>query len=373
MSKFNRSLLFNLDPETAHDLTLRLLKKSGRLPMRWILQILFAAPRKPVEAFGLTFPNPIGLAAGYDKDAVALRGLAALGFGHIEVGTVTPLAQEGNPKPRIFRLPEDGAIINRMGFPSNGANAVVRALEKYGSCRYAESKKKRRVITTRNIFRRKVSTTAVGKRTLIGVSLGKNKNTPNEEAVLDYLSLLELFAPCADYLTVNVSSPNTVGLRQLQARDALEDLLSELDYQRKLEQKELRKHLPLLVKLSPDLDDAELDAALDAILRTGMDGVIATNTTLARDEGLDSVHRAESGGLSGAPLRSRSEAALRQIVKIVDGKIPVVSVGGIMTPDDVKKRLDMGAALVQLYTGLIYAGPGLVRQTMKALARESSV
>ena len=202
---------------------------------------------------------------------------------------------------------------------------------------------------------------------ILGVNIGKNKTTPNEEAVLDYLSLLEVFAPCADYLAINVSSPNTEGLRDLQDRNALEELLSQLNIQRKFEQKTLRKKLPLLVKISPDLSDAELDDALDVILSTGMDGIIATNTTISRTEGLDSAHRAESGGLSGSPLKSASEAALRQIVKKVDGKIPVISSGGIMSPDDAKRRLDMGATLVQVYTGLIYRGPGLVKEIVKSL------
>lgn len=176
-----------------------------------------------------------------------------------------------------------------------------------------------------------------------------------------------MLAPCADYLTINVSSPNTEGLRDLQGRKALEDLLTQLDYQRKIEQKKLQKNLPLLVKLSPDLSDAELDDAIDVILSTGMDGIIATNTTIARDKGLDSVHRAESGGLSGSPLASTSEAALGQIVKKLDGKIPVVSAGGIMSPDDAKRRLDMGATLVQVYTGLIYNGPGFVKEIIRSL------
>jgi dihydroorotate dehydrogenase len=201
---------------------------------------------------------------------------------------------------------------------------------------------------------------------IVGVNLGKNKSTPNEQAVFDYLTLLQDFAPHADYLTINVSSPNTLGLRQLQGRDALEGLLTQLHVQRKHEEARLEKRLPLLVKLAPDLTDAELDDALDVILRAGMDGVIATNTTLAR-EGLRSARAGESGGLSGGPLRARSEAMLGKIVARLEGKIPVVSAGGIMSPEDAKRRLDMGAALVQVYTGLVYAGPGLVKQIVRAL------
>lgn len=366
MYKSIRSLLFKLDPEKAHVLTLDALNNTRYIfGAQWLLKQIFKAPPKPVEAFGLIFPNPVGLAAGYDKNAAAVRGLSTLGFGHIEIGTVTPMAQFGNPQPRVFRLPEDEAIINRMGFPSQGSAKVVKNLDKIGHCKYP-ARKSSRVINLRRFFpegKPKRQNTAM----ILGVNIGKNKTTPNKEAVLDYLSLLELFAPCADYLAINVSSPNTEGLRDLQNSKALEELLTQLDYQRKLEQKRLRKKLPLLVKLSPDLSDADLDDALDVILATNMDGVIATNTTLARDIGLDSAKKAESGGLSGSPLRVASEAVLRQIVKKVDGKIPVVSSGGIMTPEDAKRRLEMGATLVQIYTGLIYEGPGLVKEIVKSL------
>ena len=357
-------LLFKLNPEDIHALSLDALNNTRYIfGAQWLLKQIFSAPPKPVEVFGLTFPNPVGLAAGFDKNAAALRGLSILGFGHIEIGTVTPLPQSGNPEPRVFRLPEDEAIINRMGFPSKGATKVVKALSKLGYCKYA-SKKSSRVINLRRFFpeidrRRKSSM-------ILGVNIGKNKTTPNKEAVLDYLSLLELFAPCADYLTINVSSPNTEGLRDLQGRAALEELLTQLDYQRNFEQKTLRKKIPLLVKLSPDLPDAELDDALDVLLATNMDGIIATNTTLARER-LKSVHRTESGGLSGSPLRSTSEAALSRILKRVNGKIPIISAGGIMTPDDAKRRLDMGATLVQIYTGLVYQGPGFVKEIVKSL------
>jgi dihydroorotate dehydrogenase len=198
---------------------------------------------------------------------------------------------------------------------------------------------------------------------VLGVNIGKNKSTPNEEAVLDYLSLLQIFAPLADYIAINISSPNTVGLRQLQGRDALEALLTQLDIQRKMEEKQLEKHVPLLVKLAPDLSEAELDDAVDVILSTHMDGIIATNTTLAR-EGLTSRHREETGGLSGSPLRVRSEAVLSHLVKQVDGRIPIVSVGGIMSPEDARRRFDLGATLIQLYTGLVYQGPGLVKKIL---------
>lgn len=347
-----RPMLFRIEPERVHALTLGTLRVAQRVPaVLSILKLIYATRAKPVQAFGLTFQNPVGLAAGYDKDALAVRGLGALGFGHVEVGTVTPLPQAGNPKPRVFRLPEDEALINRMGFPSRGSNYVRKRLTP-----------RPKITPFEYALRRRLPKSDL----IVGVNLGKNKDTPNEQAVLDYLSLLQVLAPVANYLTINVSSPNTVGLRQLQGREALEGLLTQLHVQRKMEETRLEKRLPLLVKLAPDLNDAELDDALDVILRTGMDGVIATNTTLARD-GVRSRLAEETGGLSGRPLSVRSEAMLAKVVYRVDGKIPVVSVGGIMSPEDAKRRLDMGATLVQLYTGLIYRGPGLVKKIVRAL------
>ena len=338
MYKLLRSLLFRLDPETAHKLTLQLIRTAGMFPPSYLLlKLLYWAPRRPVQAFGISFRNPVGLAAGYDKDALAIRGLSALGFGHVEVGTVTPQPQPGNPRPRLFRLVEDQAIINRMGFPGMGSEVMLENLQQAQKGRFLRPK------------------------TVIGVNIGRNKDTPNEQAILDYLSLLQIFAPHAGYLAINISSPNTVGLRQLQGRTALEGLLSQLDIQRSMEERMLNKRVPLLVKLAPDLSESELDDAVDVILRTHMDGIIATNTTLARG-GLTSKHRGETGGLSGSPLRARSEAVLCQIVKRVNGKIPVVSVGGIMTPQDAQKRLDLGATLIQVYTGMVYQGPGLIKK-----------
>jgi dihydroorotate dehydrogenase len=333
-----RPLLFKLDPETAHHLTLQLIRLAGIFPpFYWLIQAMYAAPENPVDVFGLHFSNPVGLAAGYDKDGIAFRGLSALGFGHIEIGTVTPHPQEGNPKPRVFRLVEDRAVINRMGFPGRGADYVAKQL-----------KKKK----TRN--------------PILGINLGKNKDTPLEDATGDYVTLLRRFMPLADYLAINVSSPNTVGLRRLQGGEMLEVLLKEIARERVNFASSHGGNIPILVKLAPDLIDEELDDALDVILRTGMDGVIATNTTLGR-EGLRSKHREESGGLSGEPLRARSEAVLRLLVKKLNGRLPVVSVGGIMNPTDAQARLDAGAALVQVYTGLVYTGPGLVKQIVSRL------
>ncbi len=367
MYPFFRRYLFSLDAERAHQLTLTALRVAGALsPARWLLQAVYSGPARPVSAFGLTFKNPVGLAAGYDKDAVAVRGLAALGFGHIEVGTVTPLPQPGNPKPRVFRLIEDEAVINRLGFPSRGSAFVQKKLNP----------------GPKGSWMMDMVGTAPGRKPgydahslrrtagcIIGVNIGRNKHTPNEQAVLDYLELLQNFAPYADYLTINVSSPNTPGLRDLQAPKQLEELLTQLHAQRLLEQEQIKRHLRLLVKLSPDLTDAELADAVDVIIKTHMDAIIVTNTTVSR-EGLRSPAGHEEGGLSGLPLRERSEAALRRVVQRVAGAIPVVSVGGIAGPDDVKRRLDMGAALVQIYSGLVYRGPGLVKQIVRALDKE---
>jgi dihydroorotate dehydrogenase len=336
MYPFFRSILFRLEPETAHQLTLQALRVAGSFRLsNWFLRQLYRVPSKPVQAFGLTFKNPVGLAAGYDKDGVAIRGLAALGFGHVEIGTVTPRPQPGNPRPRLFRLVEDEGVINRLGFPGKGADFVsMRLLPHF-----------------------------VGRNDMIlGVNLGKNKDTPLEEAAQDYIELMRCFVFQADYLAINISSPNTVGLRRLQGRDMLEQLLGAIRRERALNQR--GGNSPILVKLSPDLNDEEIEDAVGVILDNGMDGIIATNTTLAR-EGLRSKYRDETGGLSGTPLTAGSEAVLRQVVKLVDGKVPIISVGGIMSAEDAKKRLACGASLVQVYTGLVYRGPKLVQEIVK--------
>ncbi|MCI0521380.1 MAG: quinone-dependent dihydroorotate dehydrogenase [Chloroflexi bacterium] len=335
-----RPLLFRLEPEHAHNLTMALMRLAGRLPPAGaLLRAVFRAPQQPVEAFGLRFHNPIGLAAGYDKDGVGWRGLACLGFGHIEVGTVTLRAQEGNPKPRVFRLVEDQGVINRMGFPGRGARFVRRQL--------------------------------LGARPgglVLGVNLGKNKDTPLDHAAEDYLALMDVFAPLADYLTINVSSPNTVGLRRLQARRALEALLGQVGARREKWSAALRRRLPVLVKLAPDLVEAELEDALQAITGAGMDGVIAANTTIRRD-GLRSANADQAGGLSGAPLARRSTAMIAEIVRLSGGRLPVVGAGGVMNAQDAREKLDAGACLVQVYTGLVYGGPGLVKAILTELQK----
>jgi dihydroorotate dehydrogenase len=352
-----RPYLFRLDPERAHALTLRALRIAGNITLtRKILENLYKAPAKPVKAFGLTFKNPVGIAAGYDKDGTAIRGLSALGFGHVEIGTVTPKPQPGNPSPRIFRLVEDEAVINRMGFPSLGTERVQMELNPALQMSFAE-----RILG----FDPRLRGFTRLSDAMLGVNLGKNKDTPNEEAALDYVALLQNFGRYADFLTINVSSPNTAGLRDLQSRAALESLLTHLHQQRVIEQNYHEKPIPILVKLSPDLSTQELDDAIEAILRCKMDGIIVTNTTLAR-EGVRSSLRGETGGLSGAPLKARSEAVLHQTIKFVNGAVPIVSVGGIMNPDDAKKRLDMGATLIQIYTGLIYRGPALAQEILRS-------
>ena len=356
-----RSLLFRLDPESAHRLTLQAIRIAGNFPLsNWYLTQHYKSPPKPVQAFGLTFKNPIGLAAGYDKDGVAIKGLAALGFGHLEVGTVTPRPQPGNARPRVFRLLEDEAVINRMGFPGKGAEFVAMSLRGALKGRRGNLLPNAKIASIKNTLRNDI---------IIGVNFGKNKDTPLESVAEDYTSLMKTFASLADYLTINISSPNTVGLRRLQGREMLEQLLGAIHKERDtyltpgLSPEMRGEFLPILVKLSPDLNNEELDNSIGVILDKGMDGIIATNTTLARD-GLRSKQKGEAGGLSGSPLKIRSEAVLRQVAKNVDGKIPIVSVGGIMNPDDAKRRFDLGATLIQLYTGLVYEGPGLVKKIL---------
>jgi dihydroorotate dehydrogenase len=339
MYQLLRPILFQLDPERAHNLTLTLLRAVGRSStLRAIVKRIYTPQKtKPVHAFGLTFPNPIGLAAGYDKDGLAWRGLACLGFGHIEVGTVTPRPQPGNPRPRLFRLPEDQALINRLGFPSRGSDFVASHLG--------------------------------GKRpgsAVLGVNMGKNMDTPLNEAATDYVDLMEKFAPLADYLVINVSSPNTIGLRRLQARQALEELLTRLVAKRGELSKKIGKTIPLLVKLAPDLSDEELDDALEAILGANLEGVVATNTTVHR-QGLGSQFAREAGGLSGAPLAQRSTEMVRYISARTQDSLPIIAAGGVMTAASARQKLDAGASLVQIYTGMVYQGPGIVKKIVQQL------
>jgi len=333
MYKSLRPLIFLNDPEQAHHATINLLALGGSLALgRGIICAMFPVQHNgsEVKAFGLTFPNPLGMAAGYDKEGTAWRGLACLGFGHVELGTVTPRPQSGNPKPRVFRLVEDEAVINRMGFPGNGAESMLRHLNH-----------------------------PKPKGLVLGVNIGKNKSTPLESAAEDYVTLVGAFAEKADYLAVNISSPNTPGLRTLQQRVALEALLNPVAAERSAQVKALNKPVPVLVKLAPDLSDQELDAALEAIRSAGMDGVIIGNTTTSRER-LVSSKSGQEGGLSGKPLNDLNTAMIKKVFTRTGGSIPIVASGGVMCAADAQRKLDAGAVLVQLYTGLIYEGPGLV-------------
>ena len=340
MYQLIRPILFRIDPEYAHQFSLLLMKIGGGSNiLRALIEWMYRAPQESVNVFGLTFPNPIGIAAGFDKDGLAWKGLTCLGFGHIEIGTVTPQPQSGNPKPRLLRLVEDQALINRMGFPGKGAEFVKKQLSGWRP-----------------------------EGVILGINLGVNKGTPIDQAAEDYQQLINTFASLAHYLVINISSPNTVGLRRLQAKDILDDLLSDLNQVRKDQQFLLDRPVPLIVKLAPDLTDLELDDALEVILDRGIDGVIATNTTVTRLNLISTISD-EEGGLSGAPLRCASTEIVRKIFQRTQGQLPIIGVGGVMNVDDVKEKLDAGAALVQIYTGLVYEGPGLGQRINRGLSR----
>jgi len=341
-----RPLLFQLDPERAHQLTLRLLS----LPIaptlaRWFD---FSDPRLAVSAFGLTFRNPVGLAAGYDKNGLALRGLAGLGFGHIEAGTVTRQPQIGNPRPRVFRLPADEALINRMGFPNEG---VATLLDLAGLRQPSPWQK--------------LPQDLPGLSCRLGINIGKSKDTLLGRAADDYVSLLTQVGPRADYVAINVSSPNTPGLRQLQTKEFVNELLRQIAAARAA----LPRRVPILIKIAPDLSWPELDNIVDAVIANGLDGLIAANTTLSR-EGLRSRPAlcAETGGLSGQPLRARSTDIIRYLHQHTEGALPIIGVGGINSAAAALEKLDAGATLVQVYTGLIYEGPGLVAAINRGIA-----
>jgi len=334
---FARPFLFALDPETAHELTFANLDRAARIG---VAQLLGAhLPATPVNVMGIEFPNPVGLAAGLDKNALHLAGLATLGFGYLEAGTVTPRPQPGNPKPRMFRLPQAQALINRLGFNNGGVEQFVA-----------------------NMQRTKF-------RGVLGVNIGKNFDTPNDRAADDYLNCLRAVHPYASYVAINISSPNTKGLRDLQQEDALKGLLTAIKREQELLAQKHGRHVPVAVKIAPDLTDDAVRgiARLLALLR--LDGVIATNTTIGRDGVIGLPHADEGGGLSGAPLRARSTAVIATLAKALDGALPIIGVGGILSGDDAREKIAAGAALVQIYTGLIYRGPALVAECVRALAR----
>lgn len=330
-----RPLLFLNGAETAHNLTLRALRNAERIGINPWKQAFY--DRQPVTVMGLTFPSRVGLAAGMDKDGECIDGFGALGFGFLELGTVTPRPQPGNPKPRLFRIPSKQAIINRMGFNNKGAAHLVEQIQR---ARF---------------------------RGIIGVNIGKNKDTPLENAHEDYLACLTQVYGCADYIAVNVSSPNTAGLRSLQAADYLRRLLELLLQQRSILQQEHQRFVPIAVKLAPDLSDDELASIVGVLNESGIDGVIATNTTISKDEVASLPHGNEQGGLSGRPLTQQAQQILYAVRSLLSSTIPVIAVGGIMNGTDAQERVKAGAALVQLYTGLIYRGPQLVREVNEAI------
>jgi len=334
-----RPLLFRLDPETAHHLTLRGLKAAQTLGLNGL--VAQRPPDDPRSVMGLTFPNPVGLAAGLDKNGECIAGLAALGFGFIEIGTVTPLPQPGNPRPRLFRLPGAQGIINRMGFNNHGVDALVE------NVKHADFKG------------------------ILGINIGKNAATPIEKAADDYLICLRKVYAHASYVTVNISSPNTKNLRQLQGGDELDALLAQLKAEQEKLARQHDKYTPLAVKIAPDLDAEQIKNIAALLVKHRIDGVIATNTTLSR-EGVENLpHGSETGGLSGAPVRDRSTAVIRALAAELQGALPIIGAGGILSGADAAEKIAAGASLVQLYSGLIYRGPTLVGECCAALRAHS--
>ncbi|MEO8805636.1 MAG: quinone-dependent dihydroorotate dehydrogenase [Burkholderiaceae bacterium] len=334
-----RPFLFGLDPEHAHELTLGALARLQNTPM----QCLWAQPRvdDPVTVAGLKFPNRIGLAAGLDKNGRCIDGLGAMGFGFIEVGTVTPKAQPGNPKPRMFRLPAANALINRLGFNNDGLAAFLANVQKAK-------------------FRARGG--------ILGLNIGKNAATPIERAVDDYLLCLDGVYPHADYVTVNISSPNTKNLRDLQSDAALAALLAAVQERKAQLAKQHGRSVPIFVKIAPDLDASQVDAVAAILKRHGIDGVIATNTTIARDAVKHLQHGAEVGGLSGAPVFEASNRVIARLRAALGSAYPIIGVGGVLSGADARAKIAAGADLVQIYTGFIYRGPGLVSEAARALA-----
>jgi dihydroorotate dehydrogenase len=336
MYNLARQLLFKLSPETSHDLSIDLIGAGGRLGLNSLFN---KAPVKlPVNVMGLEFPNPVGLAAGLDKNGAAIDGFAQLGFGFVEIGTVTPRPQPGNPKPRIFRLPHAEGIINRMGFNNLGVDNLVSRVQ---AAKYSG---------------------------ILGINIGKNFDTPVERAVDDYLICLDKVYAHASYVTVNVSSPNTPGLRSLQFGDSLKQLLEALQLRQQALTAIHGKRVPLAIKIAPDMSDEETVLVAAALLESGMDAVIATNTTLSRVgvEGLP--HADEAGGLSGAPVREQSTHIVKVLAAELGGKLPIIAAGGITEGKHAAEKIAAGASLVQIYSGFIYKGPALIRESVDAIA-----
>ena len=337
-----RPFLFGLDAETAHELTMASLARTQHTP----LSLAYCNTRidDPIELAGLKFANRVGLAAGLDKNAHCIDGLAAMGFGFVEVGTVTPKAQSGNPKPRMFRLPEANALINRLGFNNDGLDTFIT-----------------------NVQKTKVRQPNSKTPLILGLNIGKNASTPIENAVDDYLICLDGVYPHADYVTVNISSPNTKNLRALQSDEALDALLSAIAKRRDKLVKQHGKRVPIFVKIAPDLDEAQVDVIAATLKRHGMDGVVATNTTLARDAVKGMRHAGEAGGLSGSPVLAASNRVISQLRAALGNGFPIIGVGGIMSGADAVSKIKAGADVVQIYTGLIYKGPELIKDVANAI------
>ena len=330
-----QKLLFTQDAEWSHDFTINWLKRTQNSLLNCVYKQNLTD--KPVKAFGLTFKNPVGLAAGLDKNGECIDGFAAMGFGFIEIGTVTPKAQLGNPKPRMFRLPKGQAIINRMGFNNKGVDNLIE-----------------------NVKRAKYTG-------ILGINIGKNKDTPDDQALNDYLICLRKVYNYASYITVNISSPNTPGLRNLQHGNALDELLIGLKIEQKLLEKQYAKYVPILVKIAPDLTDQEIVDMSNSLINAGIDGVIATNTTLDRTEVLGQQYAEEMGGLSGAVLTAKSQAVTEKLVTQIAGRIEVIGVGGIHSAQSAKARIEAGSVLIQLYSSLIYQGPKVIKEIVNSI------
>ena len=340
--KLIRPVLFSLDAETSHRLTLGFLRLLYLVPgMHHLVRTIsnHITPSLPTTVMGLEFPNPVGLAAGMDKNAKCARPLGDLGFGWVELGTVTPLKQSGNPGKRIFRLPDHAAIINRMGFSSVGVERFIQNLQHFG------------------------------KSGIVGINIGKNRATPMDHAVDDYLSAMQAVYPYADYITVNISSPNTSHLRDLQKEDNLDALLASLKNEQIMLGKTRRHYVPLAIKIAPDLNDEEIATITKLTLKHKIDAVVATNTTVTRPGIEDDIRASEGGGLSGRPLKALSTEIIRKLYNHLQGKVPIIGVGGIATAADAWDKMVAGADLIQVYTGFIYEGPAIIRRITRGLER----
>ena len=330
-----RKIFFQCDPEKIHEFTIKSLKNLGGTPLKWMYK--GKVPNKPVEVMGITFPNPVGLAAGLDKNGECINAFDAMGFGFVEIGTVTPRPQPGNEKPRIFRLPEANAVINRMGFNNKGVDYLIEQV------RQANFKG------------------------VLGINIGKNKDTPEENAKDDYITCMKKVYNYASYITINISSPNTPGLRNLQYGDSLNALLAAIKAEQKVLAQQYNKYVPVAVKIAPDLTEEEVNGIAQCLIENEIDGVIATNTTLARDQVAHLEHGNEMGGLSGQPVREQSTIVIGLLAKALAGKMPIIGVGGIDSAASAQEKIAAGASLVQVYTGFIYQGPDLVRDIVTAL------